>query len=69
MGIIGFGILLLFGYLIYKSWENHQRQQEGNNEANYVSKKDRSLEILRERLAKGEISEDEYERLKKKLLS
>jgi len=64
MGIIGFGILILFSYLIYKSLE--KRQQE-TNRSDYVSRNDRSLEILKERFAKGEISEQEYEKVKKLL--
>lgn len=66
MGIIGLGILLLFGYSIYRFFE--KRQQE-SDVSNYTLRKNRSLEILKERLARGEITEDEYERLKEKLFS
>ena len=66
MGIIGLGILLLFGYSIYRFFE--KRQQE-SDESNYTLGRNRSLEILKERLARGEITEDEYERLKEKLFS
>lgn len=66
MGIIGLGILLLFGYSIYRFFE--KRQQE-SDVSNYTLRKNRSLEIPKERLARGEITEDEYERLKEKLFS
>ena len=66
MGIIGLVILLLFGYSIYRFFE--KRQQE-SDVSNYTLRKNRSLEILKERLARGEITEDEYERLKEKLFS
>ncbi|MFB9860099.1 SHOCT domain-containing protein [Salinicoccus siamensis] len=40
---------------------------KGNNRNNDRQPEDRALGILNERLAKGEISEEEYERLREKI--
>lgn len=49
-------------YLISPSKSNHTKD---NNISGYSL--DRSLEILRERYAKGEINEEEYQRIKRNL--
>ncbi|MDI3472817.1 MAG: Short C-terminal domain [Thermotogaceae bacterium] len=67
VGLIGLALVLFIGYLIYKSLENHN-QHVSRGEENKV-KDNRAIEILKERLAKGEITEEDYERLRKKLIS
>ncbi|RSL33320.1 hypothetical protein D7Z54_11875 [Salibacterium salarium] len=58
-----FGILIILAIIAVVVWmrrgtdTNHSSQSSSNH----------SLEILKERLAKGEISEEEYDRLKRKL--
>ncbi len=64
-----FWILLLAGlayfiyYLVVKASENKQVGQQRFS----TSDTDTALEILRKRYAKGEISDEEYERMKDKL--
>lgn len=67
IGLIGLVLVLFVGYLIYKSWKNHA-QQDIEREENTIGS-NKALEILKERLAKGEITEEDYERLRKKLIS
>ncbi|RSL29830.1 SHOCT domain-containing protein [Salibacterium salarium] len=58
-----FGILIIIAIIAVVVWmmrganSNHLSQSSSNH----------SLAILKKRLAKGEISEEEYDRLKKKL--
>ncbi len=53
----------LVAYILNPSRNNHS--QNYNNNGGYGL--DRSLEILRERYARGEISEEEYQRIKRNL--
>lgn len=53
--IISFGLFILMLYIIYKLFFSHR--------LNFVPK-NRNLEILTERFVKGEISEEEYKRMK-----
>jgi len=63
-GGMGFTWLLIIGILIiivaifFNKQSNNNDEKDNNNN---------SLETLKERLAKGEISEAEYDRLKQKL--
>lgn len=62
-------IILLF-WIIFTviSNSNHSHYYENCNHNNGYSR-DRSLEILRERYAKGEITTEEYQKIKKNLES
>lgn len=58
-----FGILIILAIIAIIVW----MMKGSNNNSSHPSSSNRSLEILKERLAKGEISEEEYDRLKRKL--
>lgn len=53
---IFWGLLLVLGFYLIKSFVNGNRNTDQD-----------SLAILKNRLAKGEITEEEYDRLKEKL--
>ncbi|WP_051302298.1 SHOCT domain-containing protein [Salibacterium aidingense] len=57
-----FGILIILAIIAIIVW-----MVKGSDGNSPQSSSNRSLEILKERLAKGEISEGEYDRLKRKL--
>ncbi|SDQ80122.1 SHOCT domain-containing protein [Virgibacillus salinus] len=64
-GFYGFGfftILIILAIIIISVW-----MFKGPDNGSFRSSGDKSLETLKERLAKGEISEEEYDRLKRKL--
>ncbi|WP_243292192.1 SHOCT domain-containing protein [Bacillus sp. FJAT-47783] len=52
------GLLIILAFYLMKNYIN------GNNRATSTN----YMDILKERLAKGEITEEEYERLKTKLM-
>lgn len=56
-------IIWIIFYVVNPSHNNSSRDY--NNNQGYSL--DRSLEILRERYAKGEITEEEYQRIKRNL--
>ena len=56
--ILFWGLIIMLIVRLFKS--SHRCQHEGDD-------KDRSLEIVRERYAKGEINKKEFEQLKKDL--
>lgn len=62
-GIMMVGMFLFWGVLIFLGFYLMKNYMNGNQK---TTKTD-PLEILKERLAKGEITEEEYERLKEKL--
>ncbi|MGB9614932.1 MAG: SHOCT domain-containing protein [Fervidobacterium sp.] len=55
--LVSFGLFLLGIFIVYKLFFSRLPLFRANEKGTYVS-------ILRERLAKGEITEDEYKRLK-----
>lgn len=57
-----FGGLAILGVVGYLIWDRMQREQEAPG-----AKKDRALEVLRERYAAGEISREEYEERRRAL--
>ncbi|SFP97381.1 SHOCT domain-containing protein [Salibacterium halotolerans] len=57
------GILIILAIIAVVVW---MRRGTGTNHSSQSSSS-HSLEILKERLAKGEISEEEYDHLKRKL--
>ncbi len=63
-GGMGITWLLIIGVLIIFAAIFFNKQSNNSGEKNT---KNRSLETLKERLAKGEITEEEYDRLKQKL--
>ncbi|GGK05005.1 hypothetical protein GCM10007063_29240 [Lentibacillus kapialis] len=63
-GFFGFSfltILIILAIIIIAVW------MFKSDNGSYRSSGDKPLETLKERLAKGEISEEEYDRLKRKL--
>ncbi|WP_199256779.1 SHOCT domain-containing protein [Alteribacillus sp. YIM 98480] len=63
-GFFGFfGILIILAIIAVVVW----MMRGANTNHPSQSSSSRSLEILKERLAKGEISEEEYDRLRRKL--
>lgn len=63
-GWFGMFILLIFiGVIIYAVFK-----LSGDNHANGGKNYDNSLDILNERLARGEISEEEYKRKKEMIM-
>jgi putative membrane protein len=63
-------IIFIIWIIFYATGSSHNFSQN-NTPRNYNNNQgysvDRSLEILRERYAKGEINEEEYERIKRNL--
>lgn len=55
-------ILFLIGYLIYKSLNVNTSSNFGDGSST------KAISILKERLAKGEITEEEYESIKKQII-
>ncbi|MCL5292383.1 MAG: SHOCT domain-containing protein [Actinobacteria bacterium] len=55
----GLAIIGIIGYLV---WDRAQREREAAGEP-----KDRSLDLLRERYARGEISKEEFDERRKTL--
>ncbi|SES26323.1 SHOCT domain-containing protein [Salipaludibacillus aurantiacus] len=65
-GFFGFGfftLLLIIAVIALIIWMVIPKKSTGT----FNNSGENSLEILKKRLAKGEISEEEYERLKRKL--
>ncbi|WP_182200146.1 SHOCT domain-containing protein [Paraliobacillus salinarum] len=60
-GFSFFGLIILIGLVILVVWVVKNGSSEKSNQAN------NALDILKYRLAKGEISEEEYDRLKNKI--
>lgn len=58
-GGLGLVILGIIGYLV---WDKMQKEKEGAGE-----KRDRSIDILRERYARGEITKEQYDEMRKAL--
>ncbi|WP_027445715.1 SHOCT domain-containing protein [Pontibacillus marinus] len=56
--ILIIGILIIIAAIFFNKQSNNSGEKNNQN---------RSLETLKERLAKGEITEEEYDRLKQKL--
>ena len=62
MLMIGFWVIIGVGvYIIYRSWASNRRAEPT------WAPRDNAIAIARERLAKGEITAEEYERIKKTL--
>lgn len=59
-----FGLIIVIAMFLILIWA-----LRGNNRNNSQATENRALDILNERLAKGEISEEEYERLREKMRS
>ncbi|GAA3731633.1 hypothetical protein GCM10022378_19870 [Salinicoccus jeotgali] len=57
-----FGLIIVIAMFLILIWA-----LRGNNRNNSQPTENRALDILNERLAKGEISEEEYERLREKI--
>lgn len=57
-----FGSLVILGIIGYLVWDKMQREKQISPE-----KSDRSLDILRERYARGEISKEQYEEMRRAL--
>ncbi len=59
--------LAFLGVIIWAviSFTNNQRR---NNQEQHPANRETPLEILKKRFARGEISEDEFEKMKKELL-
>ena len=62
MMILGAGLLIFLVWMFFRWLPIHPYDRREGGE-----RTSRSLEILKERLAKGEITEEEFERLRKKL--
>lgn len=60
-GFLGIIIIALIAYFAFKYFNNN-----GGHNSNFT-RRDSALDILNERYAKGEISEEEYNRKKKML--
>ncbi|MEL7647686.1 MAG: SHOCT domain-containing protein [Sedimentibacter sp.] len=58
-------------WLIFYAFGNSHTSFYNNNPINYSSNqgysKDKALEILRERYARGEVSDEEYQKIKRNL--
>ncbi|OOC45620.1 SHOCT domain-containing protein [Thermosipho sp. 1074] len=65
--VIGLIVLIFFSFLIYKLIKNSEKHPDFRYEKNFETY-DNSLKILNERLAKGEIGEEEYKKLKNLIL-
>ncbi|WLR48012.1 SHOCT domain-containing protein [Halobacillus litoralis] len=68
-GFFGFGLILLIliiaiFFIVRWMMKPHAKEQ---NSSNRVRGESGSKEVLKKRLASGEITEEEYDRLKKKL--
>ncbi len=62
-GWMMFGMFIFWGLLIFLGFYLMKNYINGNNGPS----RNHHIDILKERLAKGEITEDEYDRLMKKL--
>lgn len=62
------GPLAILGIIGYLIWDRTQRETE-MRELKGAKQKDRSLDLLRERYARGEISQEQYEEIRKTLES
>lgn len=60
-GIVSLILLLALGYMVYKLYSTAQQTKHVNTAA---ADKDASLDILKNRLARGEIHIEEFEKLK-----
>ncbi|GGM19313.1 hypothetical protein GCM10011351_01420 [Paraliobacillus quinghaiensis] len=58
-----FGFLIFIGLIVLVIWV----LKAGSNTGTNSNRKDQPLETLKQRLARGEISEEEYDRLKNKV--
>ncbi|OPG16121.1 SHOCT domain-containing protein [Ferroacidibacillus organovorans] len=70
MGIMGFVMILFFGILIFAvvfGVRMFTRTERGYSDGNSSHDSGRALHIVKERYAKGEISRDEYDRLRDEL--
>lgn len=64
MYVVGFfGIAIMIGMILLIVWVI----KYGPNSGSGTEKKDQPIAILKKRLAQGEINEEEYDRLKRKL--
>lgn len=71
MFIIPLLTIVFIIWLVFNLFGNSHNSFYNNNPINYNSNQgysiDKALEILRERYARGEISEEEYEKIKRNL--
>ncbi|ANU11933.1 hypothetical protein A1A1_13572 [Planococcus antarcticus DSM 14505] len=61
------GLLVIVGVAVYYFTKNKNNSYNGSNNSQQVPGKD-ALEIAKNRLAKGEITTEEFEEIKKALL-
>ena len=66
LGMMFFGILIV-GLLIYLLFKGTNNQNNAISSSNHSNVNDNALEIAKSRLAKGEITTEEYENIKKTL--
>lgn len=60
--------LLVIGLLVYVIYRFFKRSDIKSDFRTHVLERDRSLAILKERFARGEITEEEYSRMKELLM-
>ncbi len=65
LGLVFF-VLIIAGVALLIYWIIKQSSQEKGGQ---ISSRNKSIEILKERYAKGEINKEEYEKIKKDLLA
>jgi len=61
------GRLLLWGLVIYLGWRYLVGRREGISTAKANTQEDQPLAMLRQRLASGEISIEEFDRIKERV--
>lgn len=66
--VIGLVIFILVVFLFYRILKNLIKDFNEKTSSSYNFSNDESLKILNERFARGEISEDEYKRIKSLIL-